>query len=71
MSSTLTHCVASLLLLGLRQIKQQNCSICVLDYMDGDGHVGSLNVMGFELLHSFEEISCDAASFGMAPPPTY
>lgn len=50
----------SLLLLGLRQIKQQDCTICVLDYVDGDGNVNSLSAMGFELLHSFEEISSDA-----------
>lgn len=59
----------SLLLLGLRQVKQQNCNSCVLDYVDGDGNINSLSVMGFELLHSFEEISCDAATFTMMSPP--
>ncbi|KAB8339163.1 hypothetical protein FH972_022098 [Carpinus fangiana] len=58
----------SLVLLGLRQIKQQGCSACLMDHMDGDGNTSSLTVMGFELLHSYEEISCDAATWTMVPP---
>lgn len=63
-----SNILQSLILLGLRQIKQQNSTICVLDHVDGDGNVNSLNIMGFELLHSFEEISCDASTFNMMAP---
>lgn len=58
----------SLVLLGLRQIKQQGCNACLLDCMDGDGNTGSLSVMGFEPLQTFEEISCDAATWTKMPP---
>ncbi|KAK3110291.1 hypothetical protein LTR53_015557 [Teratosphaeriaceae sp. CCFEE 6253] len=57
-----------LILLGMRQIKQQGCSACVLDYMDGDGNFDGLSMMGFGTLHTFEEVSCDAASWTMMPP---
>nr|POF13149.1 beta-hexosaminidase [Quercus suber] len=57
-----------LILLGMRQIKQQGCNACVLDYMDGDGNFDGLSAMGFDLLHSFEEVSCDAATWTMMPP---
>ncbi|KAI9652545.1 MAG: hypothetical protein M1831_006736 [Alyxoria varia] len=55
-------------LLGMRQIKQQNCNACLLDCMDGDGSTGSLTAMGFEPLHNFEEITCDAATWTMNAP---
>lgn len=58
----------SLVLLGMRQIKKQGCNVCLLDYVDGDGSTGSLTRMGFELLHSFEESSCDAATWTMNAP---
>ncbi|KAF2453363.1 glycoside hydrolase superfamily [Lineolata rhizophorae] len=57
-----------LILLGMRQLKAQNCSACVLDYMDGDGNIDALSAMGFEVLHNFEEVSCDAATWTMVPP---
>ena len=57
----------SLILLGVRQIKQQGCEACVLDYMDGDGTTGSLSAMGFEPLHTFEDVSCDASTWTMVP----
>lgn len=28
--------------------------------VDGDGNFDSLSAMGFSVLHSFEEVSCDA-----------
>ena len=28
--------------------------------IDGDGNMDSLIAMGFNMLHSFEEVSCDA-----------
>ena len=58
----------SLVLLGMKQVKQQGCEVCILDCMDGDGTTGSLSAMGFEPLHSFEDITCDAATFSMIPP---
>lgn len=75
----------SLVLLGLRQIKQQGVNNCLLDnvssaagheawpgeeadtsrrQIDGGSTMGSsLQAMGFEALHQFEEISCDAAAW--------
>ena len=58
----------SLVLLAVRQIKNQGCEACILDCMDGDGTTGSLSAMGFEPLHSFEDVSCDAATWTMVPP---
>ncbi|KAK4889414.1 hypothetical protein LTR27_011758 [Elasticomyces elasticus] len=57
-----------LILLGMRQIKQQGCNACILDYMDGDGNFDGLSTMGFTTLHNFEEVSCDAATMTMLPP---
>ncbi|CAK4031938.1 glycoside hydrolase family 3 [Lecanosticta acicola] len=57
-----------LILLGMRQIKQQGCSVCLLDYIDGDGNFDGLSAMGFSVLHNFEEVSCDAATWTMVPP---
>lgn len=73
-----------LILLGMRQIKQQGCNACILDYvsvasviyrlaadnqqMDGDGGFDGLSAMGFSVLHNFEEVSCDAATWTMVPP---
>lgn len=30
--------------------------------MDGDGSFDGLSAMGFNMLHNFEEVSCDAAT---------
>ncbi|KAF2761394.1 glycoside hydrolase [Pseudovirgaria hyperparasitica] len=57
-----------LILLGMRQIKGQGATACVLDYMDGDGNFDGLSAMGFDVLHNFEEVSCDAATWTMVPP---
>jgi len=57
-----------LILLGMRQIKQQGCNACILDYMDGDGNFDGLSAMGFSGLQNFEEVSCDAATWTMVPP---
>ncbi|KAI4192238.1 MAG: hypothetical protein LQ348_003235 [Seirophora lacunosa] len=51
-----------LILLGIRQVKQQQADAVLLDCVDGDGHFDSLSSMGFNVLHSFEEVSCDAES---------
>ncbi|KAF1999992.1 glycoside hydrolase family 3 protein [Amniculicola lignicola CBS 123094] len=58
----------SLILLGMRQIKQQGCNACLLDYMDGDGNFDGFSSMGFDVMHNFEEVSCDAATWTMIPP---
>ncbi|KAF2195993.1 glycoside hydrolase, partial [Delitschia confertaspora ATCC 74209] len=57
-----------LILLGMRQIKAQGCNACLLDYMDGDGNFDGFSAMGFEVLHNFEEVSCDAATWTVIPP---
>ncbi|KAH7139431.1 glycoside hydrolase superfamily [Dendryphion nanum] len=57
-----------LILLGMRQIKIQGCNACLLDYMDGDGDFDGFSSMGFEVMHNFEEVSCDAATWTMIPP---
>ncbi|EDU51071.1 beta-hexosaminidase [Pyrenophora tritici-repentis Pt-1C-BFP] len=57
-----------LILLGMRQIKQLGCNACLLDYMDGDGNFDGFSAMGFDVMHNFEEVSCDAATWTMIPP---
>jgi beta-N-acetylhexosaminidase len=37
--------------------------------MDGDGNFDGLTAMGFDVLHRFDEIICDAATFTMQAPP--
>lgn len=36
--------------------------------IDGDGGFDGLSAMGFNVLHNFEEVSCDAATWTMVPP---
>lgn len=33
--------------------------------VDGDGNFDCLSSMGFSMLHSFEEVNCDAATWTM------
>ncbi|KAL8677453.1 MAG: hypothetical protein Q9186_006120 [Xanthomendoza sp. 1 TL-2023] len=56
-----------LILLGIRQVKQQQADAVLLDCVDGDGHfdTDSLSEMGFTVLHNFEEVSCDADSMSV------
>jgi beta-N-acetylhexosaminidase len=35
--------------------------------VDGDGNFDSLASMGFSVLHSFEEVTSDAATWSMRP----
>jgi len=37
--------------------------------MDGDGNFDGLSAMGFTTLHTFEEVSCDAATWTTPHPP--
>ncbi|KAL1861904.1 hypothetical protein Plec18170_000727 [Paecilomyces lecythidis] len=57
-----------LILLGIKQIRQQGADAAVLDCVDGDGNFDSLSGMGFSVLHSFEEVTCDATTWTMMPP---
>ncbi|GAD93726.1 beta-N-acetylglucosaminidase [Paecilomyces variotii No. 5] len=57
-----------LILLGIKQIRQQGANAAVLDCVDGDGNFDSLSGMGFSVLHSFEEVTCDATTWTMMPP---
>ncbi|KAL8725259.1 MAG: hypothetical protein Q9166_007461 [cf. Caloplaca sp. 2 TL-2023] len=54
-----------LILLGIRQVQQQQADAVLLDCVDGDGHSDSLSAMGFTVLHNFEEVSCDADSMSV------
>ncbi|KAL2012758.1 hypothetical protein VTN00DRAFT_283 [Thermoascus crustaceus] len=57
-----------LILLGIKQIRKQGADAVILDCVDGDGNFDSLSGMGFNVLHSFEEVTCDAATWTMMPP---
>ncbi|KAL8900644.1 MAG: hypothetical protein Q9207_005590 [Kuettlingeria erythrocarpa] len=54
-----------LILLGIRQVKKQQADAVILDCVDGDGQFDSLSAMGFSVLHTFEEVSCDAESMSL------
>lgn len=36
--------------------------------MDGDGNFDGFSSMGFDVMHNFEEVSCDAATWTTIPP---
>ncbi|KAJ5092213.1 hypothetical protein NUU61_007083 [Penicillium alfredii] len=54
-----------LILLAIRQIRKLNANAVVMDCVDGDGNFDCLSTMGFSMLHSFEEVNCDAATWTM------
>ncbi|KAJ5975219.1 hypothetical protein N7481_008926 [Penicillium waksmanii] len=54
-----------LILLAIRQIRKLNANAVVMDCVDGDGNFDCLSSMGFTMLHSFEEVNCDAATWSM------
>ncbi|KAL8836284.1 MAG: hypothetical protein Q9176_006433 [Flavoplaca citrina] len=54
-----------LILLAIRQVKEQQADAVLLDCVDGDGEFDGLSAMGFSVLHSFEEVSCDADSMSV------
>ncbi|THC92261.1 hypothetical protein EYZ11_008268 [Aspergillus tanneri] len=54
-----------LVLLGVKQIRKQGAEAVIIDYVDGDSNFDCLAGMGFNTLHSFEEVNCDAASWTM------
>ena len=49
-----------LVLLGIRQVKRQGFSAVILDAVEGEGTANGLCLMGFTIMHSFEEIVIDA-----------
>ncbi|CAI7651178.1 unnamed protein product [Penicillium pancosmium] len=57
-----------LILLAIRQIRKLNANAVVMDCVDGDGNFDCLSSMGFTMLHSFEEVNCDAATWSMMHP---
>ncbi|EEH44111.2 uncharacterized protein PADG_00400 [Paracoccidioides brasiliensis Pb18] len=57
--------VQGLILLGIKQIRKQGASAAVLDCVDGDGNYDSLSSMGFSVLHSFDEVTCDVSNWNM------
>ncbi|RHZ44254.1 putative beta-N-acetylglucosaminidase [Aspergillus thermomutatus] len=57
-----------LILLGIKQIRKQGAEAVVIDCVDGDSNFDCLSGMGFSMLHSFEEVNCDAATWTMMPP---
>ncbi|KAM5469096.1 putative beta-N-acetylhexosaminidase [Microsporum audouinii] len=55
--------VQGLIVLGIKEIRKQGGDTVILDCVDGDGNFDSLTTMGFSVLHSFEELTCDAAAW--------
>ncbi|KAJ6145225.1 hypothetical protein N7470_009120 [Penicillium chermesinum] len=54
-----------LILLAIKQIRKLNAQSVVMDCVDGDGNFDCLSSMGFSMLHSFEEVNSDAATWTM------
>ncbi|KAJ5902419.1 hypothetical protein N7495_002947 [Penicillium taxi] len=56
-----------LILLAIKQIRKLNAHAVVMDCVDSDGNFECLSSMGFSMLHNFEEVNCDAATWMMHP----
>ncbi|CAG7927137.1 unnamed protein product [Penicillium olsonii] len=54
-----------LVLLAIKQIRKLSADAVVMDCVDGDGNFDHLSTMGFTMLHKFEEVNCDAATWTM------
>ncbi|KOS45527.1 hypothetical protein ACN38_g3536 [Penicillium nordicum] len=54
-----------LVLLAIKQIRKLSANAVVMDCVDGDSNFDNLSTMGFTMLHSFEEVNCDAATWTM------
>ncbi|KAG8529925.1 uncharacterized protein KY384_005406 [Bacidia gigantensis] len=52
-----------LILLGIKQHQKQGSTAVLLDYVDDDGNVDNFSAMGFNVLDSFDEISCGVGTF--------
>lgn len=57
-----------LMFLGIKQSRKQGAKAVVLDCVDGDSNLDCLSGMGFEMLHQYEEVNCDATVW-MGPHP--
>ncbi|OKL61908.1 hypothetical protein UA08_02622 [Talaromyces atroroseus] len=57
-----------LILLGIKQVRKSGADAVMLDCVDGDGNFDSLTAMGFTVLHTFEEVTCDAATWKLMQP---
>ncbi|KAJ5286883.1 hypothetical protein N7478_002569 [Penicillium angulare] len=57
-----------LILLAIKQIRKLNAHAVVMDCVDGDGNFDCLSSLGFDMLHSYEEVNCDAATWTMMHP---
>ena len=64
--AVLLDCVSKPCVQSLTRTPRTNLS--PTNQVDGDGNFDSLSTMGFNVLHSFEEVSCDAAAWAMVPP---
>ncbi|KAK2759314.1 hypothetical protein FQN54_002792 [Arachnomyces sp. PD_36] len=58
----------SLILLGVKHLRREGANAAIMDCIDGDGNFDSVFDLGFSVLHSFEEVSCDAATWNILPP---
>ncbi|KAL8658604.1 MAG: hypothetical protein Q9226_000894 [Calogaya cf. arnoldii] len=54
-----------LILLGVRQVQEQQADAVLLHCVDSDGELSGLSAMGFTVLYNFEEVSCDADSMSV------
>ncbi|KAJ5727112.1 hypothetical protein N7493_004932 [Penicillium malachiteum] len=54
-----------LILLAIKQIRKLNAHAVVMDCVDGDSNFDCLSSLGFSMLHSFEEVNTDAATWTM------
>ncbi|KAJ5915361.1 hypothetical protein N7466_011294 [Penicillium verhagenii] len=54
-----------LILLAIKQIQKLSAQAVVMDCVDGDGNFDCISSLGFSMLHSFEEVNCDATTWTM------
>ncbi|KAJ5752375.1 hypothetical protein N7520_009292 [Penicillium odoratum] len=57
-----------LILLAIKQIQKLSAQAVVMDCVDGDGNFDCISSLGFSMLHSFEEVNCDATTWTMMHP---
>ncbi|KAJ5658091.1 uncharacterized protein N7484_001740 [Penicillium longicatenatum] len=57
-----------LILLAIKQIQKLSAQGVVMDCVDGDGNFDCISSLGFSMLHSFEEVNCDASTWTMMHP---
>ncbi|KAJ5936426.1 hypothetical protein N7454_005061 [Penicillium verhagenii] len=57
--------IQGLILLAIKQIQKLSAQAVVMDCVDGDGNFDCISSLGFSMLHSFEEVNCDATTWTM------